>query len=286
MASFSSPLLIGVFAAAAAVTWIAGVELSKATDAIDRRYGLGEALGGVILLAIRPGLCRRSRSRSARRQAGISAWPPGNLIGGIAIQTMVIVLCDAAASRTQSLTFLVGSLIPVLEGLAVIAVVAEVNMGSLLPEHVAIGPVSPVSIAIVVTWLAGVVVLNNVRHGSRWECVMPRSKPGRPHRRVPLPGEKPGSLTSSPARAIAIFAAAALVTLGAGVLLEVSGNQLADRWHVNGVIFGATVTQRSRRRYPRSARGSPPYGSVTTSSRSPTSSAATPSRSACSWSPT
>ncbi len=70
---------------------------------------------------------------------------------------------------------------------------------------------------------------------------MPRSKPGRPHRRVPHPGEKPGRLASSPALAISVFVAASLVTLGAGVLLEVSGNMLADRWNVKGVIFGATV---------------------------------------------
>jgi hypothetical protein len=33
---------------------------------------------------------------------------------------LVIVICDAAASRTQALSFLVGSLIPVLDGLLVI----------------------------------------------------------------------------------------------------------------------------------------------------------------------
>ena len=177
-------------------------------------------------------------SAAASGNLGLAA---GNLIGGIAIQTMVLVVCDAAASRSQSLTFLVGSLMPVLEGLVVVAVVAEVNMGALLPEHISVGPVSPVSIAIVVTWLAGVVVLNHVRRSSPWECVMPRSRPGRPHRRAPLPGEKPGTPAGSPGRAIAIFVAASAVTLGAGVLLEVSGNELATRWSVNGVIFGATV---------------------------------------------
>jgi cation:H+ antiporter len=39
----------------------------------------------------------------------------------------------------------------------------------------------------------------------------------------------------------AIFALGCLVTLGAGVVLEQSGNDLANRLGVNGVIFGATV---------------------------------------------
>src|SRR4029077_7409455 len=45
----------------------------------------------------------------------------------------------------------------------------------------------------------------------------------------------------STARIAAIFGAACLVTLGAGVLLEVTGNDLANRLGINGVIFGATV---------------------------------------------
>jgi cation:H+ antiporter len=222
------------------VTWIAGIGLSRSTDAIDRRYGLGEALGGVILLAIAGSLPELAITvtAAANGNLGLAA---GNLIGGIAIQTMVIVLCDAAASRTQALTFLVGSLVPVLEGLLVVAVVAEVMMGALLPQHVSVGPVSPVSIAIVVTWLAGVVVLNGVRRGSPWQCVMPRSRPGRPHRRILSPNEKPNRASESAKAAIAIFTVASAVTLGAGVLLEFAGNTLADRANINGVIFGATV---------------------------------------------
>jgi cation:H+ antiporter len=38
-----------------------------------------------------------------------------------------------------------------------------------------------------------------------------------------------------------IFGAACVITLAAGVALEVTGNTLADRAGINGVIFGATV---------------------------------------------
>jgi cation:H+ antiporter len=153
---------------------------------------------------------------------------------------MVIVVCDAYASRTQALTYLVGSLIPVLEAMLVVAVVAEVMMGALLPEHVSVGPVSPASIAIVVTWLGGIFTLNRVRRTPRWEIEMPGARPGRTHhqRRHPKEAPKPAG---SARKAIAIFAVASLVTLGAGVVLEVAGNTLADRAGVNGVIFGATV---------------------------------------------
>ena len=42
-------------------------------------------------------------------------------------------------------------------------------------------------------------------------------------------------------RALAVFVLASAVTLGAGVLLELTGTTLASRAGINGVIFGATV---------------------------------------------
>jgi len=177
-------------------------------------------------------------SAAAKGHLGLAA---GNLIGGVAVQTMVLVICDAVASREQSLTFLVGSLVPVIEALLVIFVVAGVLMGALLPESTRIGPVSPASLAIAVAWFAGIYAINEARKSPRWKVEAPGSIAGRPHRRQPSPAEKPTPVTQSAARAIVVFAVSCVVTLVAGVVLEVSGNDLATREGINGVIFGATV---------------------------------------------
>ncbi len=229
-----------MFIAAAVATWIAGTRLSQATDTIDRAYDLGEALGGVILLAVAGTLPELAITVSAAASGHLDL-AAGNLIGGIAVQTMVLVICDATSSRSTALTYLVGSLNAVLEGLLVVFVVAEVMGGALLPASDSIGPVSPASIAIVVTWLAGIFVLKEVRNRPAWNCEMPGSAPGRPHRRVKHPAEPERKLTTSPHRAIAVFVVASAVTLAAGVLLEVAGNDLANRAGINGVVFGATV---------------------------------------------
>jgi len=50
--SFSLLLLIPIFVGGAAAVWLAGVQLSTTTDVIDSRFGLGQALGGLIILAI------------------------------------------------------------------------------------------------------------------------------------------------------------------------------------------------------------------------------------------
>ncbi len=215
--------------------------LSSTTDALDVRLGLGEELGGILLLAVAGSLpeVAITVSAAASGHLGLAA---GNLIGGIAVQTMVLVVCDIAVGPQRPLTFLVGALTPVLEGMLVVLVVSGVLMGSLLRPSTAIGGVvSPASIAIIVVWMVGVYVINRVRKEPRWSVSMPGSHPGRRHRRQPHPEQPHPFAGSSTLKVASLFGAGCAVTLLAGVVLEVSGNVLADRAGVNGVIFGATV---------------------------------------------
>src|SRR5580765_1133801 len=95
MTALGSGLLIVIFAGAAIATWIAGTQLTRSTDVLDRRFGLGEALGGLILLAIAGSLPELAITISAAADGNLGL-AAGNLIGGIAIQTMVLVVCDLA----------------------------------------------------------------------------------------------------------------------------------------------------------------------------------------------
>jgi cation:H+ antiporter len=52
MSGLATPWLVLVFAAGVIATWMAGVTLSRSTDALDARLNLGEEIGGIILLAI------------------------------------------------------------------------------------------------------------------------------------------------------------------------------------------------------------------------------------------
>jgi cation:H+ antiporter len=241
VSGLATPLLVLVFAAGVAATWAAGVTLSRTTDALDARLGLGEELGGILLLAVAGSLPEVAITVSAAAQGNLGL-AAGNLIGGIAVQTMVLVLCDVAVGPQRPLTFLVGALTPVLEALLVVLVVSGVLMGALLPSTTAIGGVvSPASVAILVVWLVGVYVINRARKDRRWAVSMPGSHPGRHHRREPHPERSHPFATSSTVRVGALFLLACAVTLVAGVGLELSGNTLADRAGVNGVVFGATI---------------------------------------------
>jgi cation:H+ antiporter len=220
---------------------MAGGALSKTTDALDARLGLGDELGGLILLSLAGSLPELAITVSAAASGNLGL-AAGNLIGGIAIQTMVLLVCDFAVGPQRPLTYLVGRLTPVLEGLLVILVVAGVEMGALMKESTAIaGRVSPASLAIVAIWVAGLYFINRARKDPRWKVEMPGSRPGRRRAERRHPAQPHPYAGASTRRVALIFGLGCLVTLAAGVALEESGNELANRLGVNGVIFGATV---------------------------------------------
>jgi cation:H+ antiporter len=228
------------FAFGAAATWIAGIYLSRTTDILDLRLKLGDAFGGMILLAISGSLPEIAITVSAAldHRLDIAA---GNLLGGIAIQTGVLIICDYFVTEKKPLSYLVGSLVPVVEAALVVGVTALALLGALLPPTEVVFRMSPASIAIVVVWLFGMVVINRMRNAPKWEIVMPGSRPGRPHRRVPHPTIVHPYQTLATWKIVSIFLAGSVVTLIAGVALVQSGTVLADRFHIGGVIFGATV---------------------------------------------
>jgi cation:H+ antiporter len=241
VAGLGSPLLLLIFLGASAATWAAGILLSKSTDTLDARLGLGDALGGLVLLSIAGSLPELAITISAASQGNLQL-AAGNLVGGIAIQTMVLLICDIAVGPQRPLTYLVGRLTPVLEGLLVIILVAGVDMGSLLKRSTAIGGVvNPASLGIVVIWVVGLYVINRAAKDPRWSIEMPGSRPGRHRHERAHPDQPHPYANASTARVAGIFGLACLITLGAGVALEVTGNDLANRLGINGVIFGATV---------------------------------------------
>jgi cation:H+ antiporter len=240
MSGLSTSAVLVLFLIASAATWIAGTILADTTDVLDDRFGLGEALGGLILLGFAGTLPEIAITVSAAH-SGDLGLATGNLLGGIAMQTLVLVLLDAVSHSRTPLTTLSTVLEPIVEALLVVILVAIALLGSLLPASDAIGSVSPTSILLVIVWLGGVVLLNQLRTSQRWQAVTE-------HIDAVMEAPPPAS-SSSAGRfgkagtrgVILAFAGAAVVTLVAGVGLERTGNELADRWGLSGVLFGATI---------------------------------------------
>lgn len=236
-------MLFALFIASAAVIWFAGVKLSDTTDVLAERLGLGSALGGLILLAIATNLPEIAITASAA-VAGHLDVAVGNLLGGIAIQTVVLVVLDAAGVRPREpLTRVAASLVLVLEGALVVAVLAVVVMGTQLPPGLIFARVAPASLLIAVLWVVGLVLLNRAGKGLPWHegGDAPDSQPEpRGHSK----GKKNKAATDKgvgTARTATVFGASAAATLVAGVVIERSGEEFFGRLGLSGVLFGATV---------------------------------------------
>lgn len=240
MSSLSTAGLVAVFLPAAIFTWRAGTSLSRTVDALDARFELGDALGGLILLGFATSLPELAIVVFGAANQHLDLVI-GNLIGGIGIQTALLALLDARGPKDVSLTFLVGSLTLIIEAATVVAVAAIAIGGSQLPPHVSWLGVSPASVALIVAWVLGLLAVNRMRHGEPWKAVAPKARPGRRARHEPHPSQPHPHAGSSTHLVLALFALGSVITLGAGWALEESGNALASRLGLTSGVFGATV---------------------------------------------
>ncbi|MEV6805044.1 hypothetical protein [Streptomyces sp. NPDC051132] len=243
MGSLGSPVLLALFVASAAVIWFAGVKLSDTTDVLAERLHLGSALGGLILLAVATNLPEIAITASAA-MAGRLDVAVGNILGGIAIQTVVLAVLDAAGVRPRApLTRLAASLQLVLEGAMVVVVLAVVVMGTQLSPDLHAARLAPASVAIAILWVVGLILLDRAGRGLPWR-EGGDAPDGQPEPRGHSKGKKEKAASDkgvSTARAALVFGVAALATLVAGVVIERSGEEFFARQGLSGVLFGATV---------------------------------------------
>jgi cation:H+ antiporter len=236
--------LVAIFLASAAVIWVAGIQLSNTTDVISVRFGLGEALGGVILLAIATNLPEIAITVGAAWSGDLGV-AVGNILGGIAIQTVVLALLDAwGMDDPRPLTYRAASLTLVIEGLLVVAVLIVAVMATQLPASLIMLRVTPDAALIAIFWAAGVWLIGRANrslpwHDSAGDAPDTQERPkghSKADREQGVVCPKQGS-----GRAMAIFALAAVATLLCGVTIEESGSALAVHIGMSGVLFGATI---------------------------------------------
>ena len=236
LTSFPLLVLLPIFAVGAAAVWLAGTQLSNMTDVISSRFGLGEALGGIIILAIATNLPEIAIvvSASLTHHTGIAI---GNILGGTAIQTVVLVILDGFGLRHKgALTYEAASLQLVLEGVLVMSVLVISIMGTQLPKSIIVARLAPGDLLIAALWLIGLWLINKARKGLPWQEKGRAPDTSRPTRS----SEQDKREKWSTARVLTVLAIAALVTLFAGVVLEESGNAIADHIGLSGVLFGST----------------------------------------------
>lgn len=146
-----------IFVASAVTIWVAGISLSSYTDILSNRRHLGEALGGLILLAVATNLPEIAITYSAAASGQLDV-AVSNILGGIAIQTVVLVALDAfGVIERGPLTYQAASLVLAIEGAAVLAVLVVVVMGTHLPKTLVYARLTPQVVLIAAVWVVGLV---------------------------------------------------------------------------------------------------------------------------------
>ncbi|WP_432395528.1 sodium:calcium antiporter [Pseudarthrobacter sp. L19] len=241
-----------IFAGAAAVIWVAGIQLSKQTDVLDARFRLGSALGGLILLALATNLPEIAITVSAAL-AGNVGVAVGNILGGIAIQTVVLVILDVVGTKGgKPLSYRAASLTLVIEAITVVGVLGVVIAGSQMPPGLVLFRLTPAAVLIAVIWLLGLLLVQRSQKSLPWhaqgQAPDGQSAPkGHAKASAQASAQKSGPSDAGSSRkktgtgkALGIFLVAAAATLGSGVLLERSGDAIAGQIGLSGVLFGAT----------------------------------------------
>lgn len=232
--------LLVIFLIASVVTWYAGIALTKTTDSLDTRFHIGDALGGLILLGIAGSLPELAIVCSAALHGNVPVIV-GNLIGGIAIQTLVIVIFDFATKGKRPLSYLAGSTVLFIETLFAIVILGLAVVGSIIPASKSIFFFNPASILIIVFWVIGLIIIDKARENPKLDATEEDAAPGRKHKERRAVENHPFYAKRSTLYVATIFGLMAIATLIAGVLLEETGVAIAAHFNINAGLFAATV---------------------------------------------
>lgn len=229
MIIYSSWALGILFVVCALLIWVFGIKLSKAIDEIVNHYGWGEAIGGIVFLAIITNLPEIAITAVAAFNHDYDI-AVSNILGGIAIQTAVLVLIDIyGVGRKAPLTLKGHSKILLFEGLTVIIILSLVIAANKFPTYHYLRHTTAFEWIILFTWLLSIwgikrlYQLNQIKKVSKHQT---------------------NSIVLSTVKvkkAIIVTILGAIITLLAGYGLEVSGEVLSKRWGMDGIVFGATI---------------------------------------------
>ncbi|HEX4640626.1 MAG TPA: hypothetical protein VH252_04530, partial [Chthoniobacterales bacterium] len=163
------------------------------------------------------------------------------ILGGIAIQTVVLVLLDVAAmGKRAPLIGHAASLELVLEAVLVLVMLTVTVIGHQLPDALVWRGITPDDVLICGAWIAGLYLIGKARGRLPWQSH--GDAPGGQSRRTQQQRKEKGDAAkSSTTWAIIVFLVAAIATLLAGVVLQQTSETIAKQLGMSGVVFGATI---------------------------------------------
>lgn len=217
---------IWIFVASMVLLWLFSNKLSKVVNFIDDQFKLGSSFGGTIILSLVTNLPEIAITINGAIKGNLDL-AVGNILGGIVIQSLLLVLFDFASRKEKKpLSTLVSNKASLIQGLFLIIILVTVILGKQFTPSSLIFRTTPPELLIVISWITSIIILKKIQ-SKKEPSVSDSSK------------SDPSKMT--PKSAIIWLIGISLIILIFGVLLEETSNTIAGHFKINGLIFGATV---------------------------------------------
>ncbi|WP_404369065.1 sodium:calcium antiporter [Marinobacter sp.] len=222
---------IAVFAGCALAIALLGTRITGVVDQLADRTGIGEAVAGAVLLGASTSLSGSVLSVTAAWK-GNPELAVSNALGGIAVQTLFLVVADLVYRRAN-LEHAAASAPNMLQNALLIALLGLIMLAPLLPD-VTLWGVHPVTPILLMSYVYGIHLVRGARSYPMW----------RPSRTAETREDTPEDLSTVPAlpRLCVEFVLLMLGLGMAGWLLEPAANNIAIKTGLSQTAVGVLLT--------------------------------------------
>ncbi len=225
---------IVIFLSAAAVVTVAGIKTANVINVITQRTGMGNAMGGLLLLGGSTSLAALATSVTA----SINNNPNlafSNALGGITAAVAFTAIADMVY-RKQSLMFASASVSNLIEGGTLVALLGLVLMALALPAF-SIWSVNVISIVLVFGYLYGLQMASKARTDPMW---VPKGQQQKKQQDNQKKGE--GKQKGGMRKQWLLFAGYSLAMAAGGWVIAGTGTSIANDIGISQTVLGALFT--------------------------------------------
>lgn len=216
---------IAIFTISVILLWLFSTKLSNVVNFIDDEFNLGSSFGGTIILAIVTNLPEIAITINGAIKGDVDL-AIGNILGGIVIQSVLLVLFDFASRKEKKpLSTLVSGKASILQGLFLVIILTLVILGRQLNETAIFFRSTIPELLIAFSWVASIILLKKIQGTQQLKDQNTSS----------------GSKRYTKKTSLIWLILISVVILIFGVLLEITSDTIATHYNINGIIFGATV---------------------------------------------
>lgn len=215
-----------LFLISGGLIWFFSNRLAGVVEFISEEFKLGSAFGGTIMLAIITNLAEIAIIAKGT-VSGDTSLAVGNILGGIAIQTLLLSFFDFYGRKEKMpLSIIISGHGSMLQGLFLVFILALVLLGSQFAPMFVAYRVSPIETTILFIWVLSLLIIKKCEADGL----------------IPIPESRSAHTKKySRKKALVYLVIISLVILIFGYLLAETSENISKYYNVTGVIFGATI---------------------------------------------